>query len=385
MPNTPAIVLSSHTIGLGVIRALGRMGVPVTVFYYREEDMGYLSKHVRRKVKVPNPATETADFVAALIDGAKPYSKPLLIPADDETLVAVSQHKAQLEEHFIVACEDWETVQSIIDKKYTYRLAEAHGVPSPKTFEVESLDELERYAEIMGFPLIIKPCHSHLYFEVFRKKMVKAHSLDEAVGAFKEADAHGLALMLQEHIPGDDSRGVNYNSYFWDGKPLVEFTAEKVRLAPPRFGVPRVLVSKYMPEVIDLGRKIVQAAGYRGYSCTEFKKDVRDGTYKLMEINGRHNLSSMLSVSCGINFPWLEYKHRVEGVLPGHCEFKTGAYWIDLTKDVLFSLKYLREERYSLAEYFRPYMKPHVFAIFDRGDLRPFVKRCFDFASNAAK
>ncbi len=46
----PAIVLASHTMGLAVIRALGIMGVPIVVVVYDEkEDMGYVSKYVKRK------------------------------------------------------------------------------------------------------------------------------------------------------------------------------------------------------------------------------------------------------------------------------------------------------------------------------------------------
>ncbi len=57
----PAIVLATHTMGLGVIRALGRMGVPIVAVYYdRQKDMGYVSKYVQHKVYVPHP--EQSDF-----------------------------------------------------------------------------------------------------------------------------------------------------------------------------------------------------------------------------------------------------------------------------------------------------------------------------------
>jgi predicted ATP-grasp superfamily ATP-dependent carboligase len=128
------------------------------------------------------------------------------------------------------------------------------------------------------------------------------------IAVYQQAAQSGLEVVLQEFIPGDDSLGVNYNSYFWDGEAIIEFTAEKLRNAPPRFGSPRVIMSKDMPEVIAPGRKILQAMGFHGFSCTEFKKDPRDDVYKLMEVNGRHNLSSQLAVSCGINFPWVHYK-----------------------------------------------------------------------------
>jgi D-aspartate ligase len=181
--------------------------------------------------------------------------------------------------------------------------------------------------------------------------------------------------MLQELIPGGDALGVNYNSYFWDGEPITEFTAEKVRNAPPQFGSPRVVVSKHIPEVLEPGRKILKAMGFYGFSCTEFKKDARDGVYKLMEVNGRHNRSGLLAVHCGINFPLIHYKHLVCGELPLACDYRAGIYWIDFFRDIGYSLKCFRKEGYSLSQYALPYRSPHVFAIWDKQDPRPFFRR----------
>jgi len=95
-----------------------------------------------------------------------------------------------------------------------------------------------------------------------------------------------------------------------------------------------------------------------------------------MEVNGRHNLSTLLAVNCGINFPWLQYKHLVDNEPPTSLDFKTGIYWVDITRDVGYSLMNLKQEKYSLKQYLRPYFKPHVFAIFDLQDIRPFIRRC---------
>ena len=58
------------------------------------------------------------------------------------------------------------------------------------------------------------------------------------------------------------------------------------------------------------------------------KKDARDGTYKLIEVNGRHNLSSELSVRCGVNFPAIQHDHLVHGRLCSPERVQTGVYWI---------------------------------------------------------
>jgi len=122
-------------------------------------------------------------------------------------------------------------------------------------------------------------------------KMAEVDNPGQMIDAYRYATEAGCEVLLQEIIPGDDMNGVNYNSYFWEGRPLAEFTAKKVRGGPPGFGSPRVAISKHVPEVMEPGRRILQAMRFYGYSCTEFKRDARDGVYKLMEVNGRHNLS----------------------------------------------------------------------------------------------
>ena len=374
----PAIVLSSHTMGLAVIRGLGMMGVPVVAIYYEKNDMGYVSKYVDEKILAPHPEQDQKNFLKLLLEIGPSYDGSILIPADDATQTAVAQHKKDLEKHYVVACPDWNITKQFIDKQNTYALAESIGVPAPKTLVPESLDQLEYFSKSIQFPCLIKPCQSHRYFDIFRKKMTLVDNSDEMLTAYAQASQAGLQVMIQEHIPGDDTRGVNYNSYFWNKQPLVEVTAEKVRLSPPRFGIPRVLISKDIPEIIEPGRKILRAMGFYGYSCTEFKKDERDGIYKLMEVNGRHNRSGLLSIKCGTNFPWIEYRHLIYGDLVLENYYKTGVYWIDITADFIHSVKYRHEERYKITQYIKPYISRHVFAVLDWHDLKPFIKRCFD-------
>jgi predicted ATP-grasp superfamily ATP-dependent carboligase len=213
--------------------------------------------------------------------------------------------------------------------------------------------------------------------------MVRAENLKQMLAMYQQAVNAGMDVMLQEIIPGDDTHVVNYNSYFWDGEPLVEFTAQHLRKAPPEFGSPCVAVSKQIPEVIEPGRRILQAMGFYGYSCTEFKKDPRDGAYKLMEVNGRHNLSTLLAVNCGINFPWLHYRHLVDGVVPEQTSFRENFFWIDMERDLPLIPRRIFEQNERMSQILLPYLNPHVFAVYDSQDLKPFFKRYTDFGRNA--
>ncbi len=371
-----AIVLSGHTMALGVVRALGTMGVPVIIIHYDEKDTAQFSRYIKASFKAPHPETHESEFIKVLIECTRDCSDGVIFPVSDETVVAVARNRETLSKHFKIACPEWDIVSQYIDKKHTYALAEANGVPAPKTIIPECIKDVEDYAKQVDFPCLVKPSQSHLFYAHFKCKMFPVETSEEMISVYKQSTAAGLEVMLQEIIPGDDDTVVNYNAYFWDGKPLVEFTAEHVRNAPPWWGSPRVALSNNIPEVVKPGRKILKSMGFYGYACTEFKRDARDGLYKLMEVNGRHNLSTLLSVRCGINFPWLQYKHLTDNEAPVAKSFKCGIYWIDITRDVGYSLRFLTQERYSLKQYLRPYINPHVFAIFDLKDIKPFLRRC---------
>ncbi|WP_455208412.1 carboxylate--amine ligase [Kaarinaea lacus] len=381
----PAIVLSGHTMALGVVRALGEKGVPVVIVHYDERDMGHVSKYVTHQIQSPHPEKNQSEFIDLLVEYSDQFNGGVLFPVSDETVVAVAQNKNRLEEYYRVACPSWQVAQQFIEKKYTYALADANGIPAPKTIIPASVADVEKYAEGVDFPCLVKPSQSHLFYDYFKRKMFPVGSADEMLSVYRRAAEAGLEVMLQEIIPGDDINVVNYNAYFADGEPLLEFTAQHIRNAPPWWGSPRVVLSKNIPEVINPGRNILKAMDYTGYACTEFKKDQRDGVYKLMEVNGRHNLSTLLAVRCGINFPWSQYQHLLSGEKLPNRQYTTGVYWVDIPRDLGYSVKYFRQERYSLKQYLLPYIKPHVFAILDWHDIKPFIKRITYLATQALR
>jgi D-aspartate ligase len=370
-----AIILGGHTMALGVVRSLGMMGVPVVLVHYSDHDFAYHSRYVKVSLRAPHPESSEKEFINFLCECGSRFPGAVLFPVSDESLAAVSRNKKLLDQHFLVACTDWEISQRFIDKQFTYKLAEKCGVPAPRTMVPHSLEEIRSASKEFGFPCLIKPCQSHLFFDYFGRKMFRIESLERLEEVFSKTKDAGLEVMIQEIIPGDDINVINYNSYLWEGEFLTEFTAVHIRNGPPWTGPPRVVVSRNVPEVIEPGRRILREMGFSGYSCIEFKRDSRDGLYKVLDVNGRHNLSTLLAVHCGINFPWQHYCHLSEGTPPQASDFRKEVYWIDLIRDVGYTGIYLFRERQSLIDYLRPYFKPHVFAIFDLKDLGPFFKR----------
>ncbi len=370
-------------MALAVVRALGEAGVPVVVAHYDARDVAQTSRHAMAAIRVPNPMLDEAGFIDALAARGREFGGSVLFPASDESTVAVSRNKSLLEKHFTVACPAWAVTERFIDKSRTYEIAAACGVPTPRTVTPTSEAHLRKEAARIGYPVLLKPAESHRFYERFKRKMVRADTESELVHAYRSAVEAGLAVMVQEIIPGADHTVVNYNAYFWQGQPRVEFTARQLRKAPPALGSPRVAISERIPKVLEPGREILAALGFEGFACTEFKQDSRDGVFKLMEVNGRHNLSGLLAVRSGVNFPLLHYRHMAESIEPSAASFRAGVYWTDMFRDAGYSLAYLRSERYRPSDYLAPYARRHCDAIWDRQDMGPFWARLGYLARNS--
>jgi predicted ATP-grasp superfamily ATP-dependent carboligase len=376
---TRAIVVSGATHGLGVVRSLGRHGVPVTVVSYDRRDIAPSSRFVRHVIPAPHPDKDEAQFVKVLLEAAHRNPGSLLIPASDAALGTVARHKTTLEDAgLIVATDDAEVTETLLNKAKTFALARSAGVPGPATFAPSNEEDVRRFSASAEFPAVLKPELSHIYRELVGVKWTRVECPEEAVRAYAVARSYSLDVVLQELIPGDEQCGAVYNSYFWNGEPLVEFTSRKIRNSPPDTGSPSVVVSEWMPEVAEQGRRLLRAAKFSGYSCTEFKRDPRDGEYKVMEVNARHNLSSLLATRCGLNFPLMQYRHLVDGIVPVQRDYEQGIYWIDVTRDLQNIGHYLRRPGYSLGEFLEPYRRSRIFAVLDRHDVGPAAARGLD-------
>jgi D-aspartate ligase len=369
------VVIGGTTSGLAIVRSLGSRGVPVIVADPMKHNYAGVSRYARRNIRIPDPQQDEPAFVNALLGLAPLAPEALLVAGSDAALAALSRNRDRLAETFSVSCPRWEVVSRVIEKRYTYEIARSVGVPIPRTVLPGSLTEVQRFAAAADYPCLVKPSQSHLFYDRFRRKMFPAADARQLVRMYSKAVDAGLEVVLQEFVPGDERDGANYNSYRWDGQHVVDFTARKLRNAPPRYGSPRVVVSRRIPGLRDTGRRLLDALELDGFSCIEFKRDRRDGTYKLMEVNARHNLSASLAIGCGIDFPWMQYRHLMYGEPPTPREHAVGVYWIDIASDIKQTLLNIRHEGMTLREFVRPYASPHVFAVESARDPLPFIRR----------
>jgi D-aspartate ligase len=381
----PAIVAGCSKAGLAIIRALGSHNVPIVGVGYGRGQIGLGSRFVRERVRSPDPAMDEAGFLDCLQAVAERWAGAVLFPSDDGSLVTLSRNKPLLSRNFRVVAERWHLVRSLIDKQHTYEVARFVGVPCPRLQLVRDVADARAFAREIGFPCLLKPTVGHLFFKAFARKMLMAHSPDELERGLQAVRDYPGEVMLCEFIPGPDTCSANYNSFCVAGQPVQEFTAQKVRMSPTSIGFPTVVHSQHMPAVLSVGRRMAAALGYDGFSCMEFKLDSRDGAYKLMEVNGRHNYSGQLASACGIDFPLLSYLAAQNVSLPVVQSELPELFWIDEERDIRGALRVMLRRNSAVRAYFEPYRRPNVYAVFSRSDPMPSLRLAADSVARALR
>ena len=122
------------------------------------------------------------------------------------------------------------------DKRATYQLAARLEIPTPRTWYVEELAQLDAI-EGDG-PFVIKPAIKGDFFQTTKAKAWKAGDRAELVRRFEEgARLVGQGeLMVQELIPGDGRQQFAYCAFYKDGASVGSMAVQRRRQHPPEFG-----------------------------------------------------------------------------------------------------------------------------------------------------
>jgi D-aspartate ligase len=335
--------------GLAAIRSLGRAGIPVLAVDHRASALGFRSRYAR-SIPSPDPAAEPEAFVEALAA----QEPGVLLPTHDPPLNAVARYRDRLD-GFRFPFPSWDVLERIQDKRFQLETAAEAGVDIPETRYPQSASEARAAGEELGYPVLVKPAHPVGFKRKFNRQAFRAETAAEVDRAY--GDAEEFAPMVQELIPGGDDELYSLGSYLReDGEPLGLFSGRKILQVPPVVGTCRVGESVWVQEVVDAGLCLLRALRFHGISQVEFKRDPRDGRYKLMEVNPRLWQWHGLAAACGVDVPLIAYRDLVgEDVAPASMNGEQRRWAISL----------MPGERPTVPK------APYVDAVFARDDLKP--------------
>jgi D-aspartate ligase len=299
-PLIPAAVVDVGWVnGLAAVRSLGRAGVRVLAVDHRPSALGFRSRYGETRI-CPDVRKDEAQFV----DVFRQLGTVVVFPTHDHELNVLARHLPELS--LLAPFPAWDVLERVQSKRTQLEQAEGVGVAVPHTHYPESGADARAAAAEIGYPVLVKPGHPVGFKQRFRRQAFRCESESELDEAYEKA--HEFAPMVQELVPGGDDTLYTVGSYVArDGRALGVFSGRKLRQTPRGVGTCRVGEAVWVDEAVDAALRLLKAFDYFGLSQVEFKLDLRDGSFKLMEINPRLWQWHGLATACGVDLPHIAY------------------------------------------------------------------------------
>ena len=227
----------------------------------------------------------------------------LLIATSDLYVKMVAEEKELLQKYFIFNYPNIDIINNLLIKENFYKIYKNMGLDMPITeiYHCNQNDSINKIKDkFKEYPIIIKPSDGVEYhkLDIVLDKVYKVYNESELINVIKKIENAGYNknLIIQEFIPGDDS--ALFDSIFYVGKNKKAQLATFAQIGlqehtPTGIGNCTVLVNGFD----EHGYK----EGYQGFAEFDIKYDIRDGKYKVLEINPRQARSSYYLTATGHN------------------------------------------------------------------------------------
>ena len=215
--STPAVVLKfdpnvMHHGGLGVIRSLGRIGVPVYGVHEGLWAPAASSRYLAGRF-FWQPSPEDTDRVPGLRRLAEHIGQPsVLLTTDDAGAIFLAEHGRDLRDRFLFPDPPEDLPRRLAGKYSLHELCRELGVPSPRTLMPASLTAAREFASAAGYPLMAKLTTPWAAGSALRSTSVLA-SQEDLDHAYSTCARSGAGLMLQQFISGGPGHDWFFHGY----------------------------------------------------------------------------------------------------------------------------------------------------------------------------
>jgi D-aspartate ligase len=380
--STPVVVFKSVTSAghgaLGILRSLGRLGVPVYAVASDPVTSSFYSRYCRGKFVLDIESTPEEKSLQFLLDVSKKIGgRPILIPTDDGAASFVADHAEELRAWYLFQDQVEGLVDSLNSKKEMYFLAKKHGLPTPEAVFPQSRADVLDFLHNATFPVMLKAIYGSQLWDAAGQKMFIVRSEAELLEKYDALeDPANPNLMLQEYIPGGDDTIWMLDGYFnKESECLFAITGKKIRQYPISRGSTSLGIC-LQNETVELATiEFMKKVGYKGIVDIGYRYDARDGIYKVLDINPRIGSSFRLFVSStGMDVARALYADFTgQPVEAG--QLRDGRKWFVEDQDLASSLEYYKRDRLKAGEWLSSFGGVEEAAYFAFDDLWPCVMR----------
>lgn len=314
---TCAIVAGLDLNGLGVVRSLGRAGVPVLAL---DTDLNKPTAATRYGSKLLVRALSGPSFVEDLLALRPRFeSNPVLLLTQEGSVATVSAAREQLAKAYRFTMPSHDLMEDLLDKLRFQALAEQHGSPIPRAVRLvrgQSTDAIEA----LRYPCALKPTTKDPEYGKRFAKAYKVTGPDEVRQLWSAMVEVVDEMIVQEWIEGGDS-DVYFSLWYRSSAacPPISFVGRKICQWPVLVGG----TASCMPapeaaaEITRLTDHFFDAVGFVGIGSMEYKRDARDGRFYMIEPTvGRTDYQEEIATLNGVNIPFAVYRGELGSAMP---------------------------------------------------------------------
>jgi predicted ATP-grasp superfamily ATP-dependent carboligase len=242
-----------------------------------------------------------------------------------------------------VAIAEWASTRRCIDKALTHEAAESAGVAVPRTFIPTAEHHLEEIASKIDFDTtdwILKPRWKNIDLDgryggfsrhVFKHRKAKSvYSKESMIALLLQAYLDtGVFPLIQERIPGGADCLVGVMAVADENlEPIAICPSRKIRQDPTDFGDGSYAETVDDRELVELMARLIKITRCYGFVLAEFKKDPRDGVFRLIEINPRASSRLSLPRAAGVDLSRVLFDTFAGSNNGRIAEFRAGIRWM---------------------------------------------------------
>jgi len=357
----PGVIISGGNMqNLAVARNIGKYGIPVTLISPGRRDMVRYSRYISKIVTCPYNYQTNSVYIDFLKEfGETLQEKHVIIPTSDVEALALSKHKSELDENYLIPVAEHSIICKMVNKREFYSLLETKSIPHPQTRYPKDINEVYSIGREIPFPFIIKPVYSHVFREHYGDKVLVVNSPQELEEAINRLKSTNMSVIIQDVIPGNDIYML-YTYFNKESHAVATCGIDKIRQYPPDYGSGTLCKTKWKSEPIEVSLDFLGEIGYYGLAEVELKKDPRDGKYKLIEINPRTSMENALPARSGVNIDYIAYRDITGQKIPDIPSQRDGVIWLDEIRDIKSCFVQWRHGKLSASEILRSYRGPKV-------------------------
>lgn len=393
---TPAVVLmldrtAMHHGGLGAIRSLGRLGVPVYGVHDKRLAPAAGSRYLQGRwcwrppkagtTDPADPAAQDAERLqAGLITLAERIGRrAVLIAADDAGAFFLAEHGAALRNWYLFPGPPRELPRRLADPYAQHQLCAELGVPSVARARPGSLDEAEEFAGRVGYPLVAKLAAGRRPGPGSEPRGTSVlQTRDELVRTYLAcAGPLDGGVLLQEYLPRCPSQDFFFHGYC-DARSRCRpgFVGIKERSYPAHVGLTSLGRWVDNAPLHAQATELVARLGYQGLLDLDYRWDPRDGQYKLLDFKPRLGAQFRLfSDDAGVDVVVAAHLDLTGRPIPPGAPLAGRRFLVE-NYDPIAALGYRRSGELSILWWLMSLRLVDEMAWYARDDLAPFGLMC---------